>query len=109
MITALQLIEKQKGKDSRTAIIEIITNVFRSALVNFPSELADIFYFFIVKLAPDFVPMETGVGDQVLVKAIAVACGKSPREVKEMYKKEGDLGAIVEKGKSKQATLLGFF
>lgn len=55
-----------------------MTNVFRSALVNFPEELADIFYFFIVKLAPDFVAMETGVGHEVSVKAIAKACGKTP-------------------------------
>lgn len=86
-----------------------MANVFRSALVNYPCELDDIFYFFIVKLAPDFAAMETGVGHEVSVKAIAKACGKAPKEIRELYKEEGDLGLVVQKGKSTQGTLGGFF
>ena len=89
------MIEKTEGKNSRTIIVEIITSVFRSALVNFPEELADIYYFFIVKLAPDFAAMETGVGHEVSVKAIAKACGKTPKEIRDIYKDEGDLGAVA--------------
>ena len=109
LVKALQIIEQTEGKNSRTLIIEIFTNVFRSALVNFPEELADILYFFIVKLAPDFRAMETGVGHEMSVKAIAKACGKTPKEIRELYKEEGDLGAVVQKGKSTQGTLGGFF
>ena len=95
LVKALQIIEQTEGKNSRTLIIEIFTNVFRSALVNFPEELADILYFFIVKLAPDFRAMETGVGHEMSVKAIAKACGKTPKEIRDLYKDEGDLGAVV--------------
>jgi DNA ligase-1 len=86
-----------------------MTNVFRSALVNFPSELPDIFYFFIVKLAPDFEAMETGVGHEVSVKAIAKATGKTPKEIRTLYQDEGDLGAVAAKCKSTTGTLGGFF
>ena len=106
---ALQLVEVTEGKNSRTIIVEIMTNVFRSALVNFPSELADIYYFFIVKLAPEFAAMETGVGHEVSVKAISKACGKTPKEIRELYKEEGDLGAVAQKSKKGQGTLGGFF
>jgi hypothetical protein len=75
--------------------VEIITNVFRSALVNYPSELPDIFYFFIVKLAPDFKAMETGIGHEISIKAVAKACGKTPKEIRDLYKEDGDLGIIV--------------
>jgi len=109
LVKALQLIEQTEGKNSRTLIIEIMTNVFRSALVNFPSELPDIYYFFIVKLAPDFEAMETGVGHELSVKAIAKACGKTAKEIRDLYKDEGDLGAVVQKGKSTTGTLGGFF
>jgi DNA ligase-1 len=85
VVKALQLIEQTEGKNSRTMIVEIMTNVFRSALVNYPSELPDIFYFFIVKLAPDFEAMETGVGHEVSVKAIAKATGKTPKEIRTIY------------------------
>tara|TARA_B110000285_G_scaffold39592_1_gene43137 strand:- start:699 stop:908 length:210 start_codon:yes stop_codon:yes gene_type:complete len=60
-------------------------------------------------LAPDFKAMETGVGHELSVKAIAKACGKTPKEIRELYKDEGDLGAVVQKGKSTQGTLGGFF
>jgi DNA ligase-1 len=106
---ALTLIEVTEGKNSRTVIVEILTNVFRSAIVNFPEELADVLYFFIVKLAPDFKSMETGVGHEMSVKAIAKACGKTPKEIRELYKEEGDLGGVIQKGKSTQGTLGGFF
>lgn len=109
LVKALQLIEVTEGKNSRTVIVEIMTNVFRSALVNFPSELPDIFYFFIVKLAPDFAALETGVGHEVSVKAISKSCGKAPKEIRELYKEEGDLGIVAQKGKSSQGTLGGFF
>lgn len=57
--------------------------------------MGDILYFFIVKLAPDFAAIETGVGHEVSVKAIAKACGKAPKDIRELYKKEGDLGNVV--------------
>ena len=79
LVKALQLIEKTEGKNSRTIVVEIMTNVFRSALVNFPSELPDIYYFLVVKLAPDFEAMETGVGHEVSIKAVAIACGSTPK------------------------------
>ena len=53
-----------------------------------------------MKLAPDFAAMETGVGHEVSVKAIAKACGKTPKEIREQYKEDGDLGLVVQKGKS---------
>jgi hypothetical protein len=84
-----------QGNGSRSIIVEIMTNVFRSALVNFPQELADIYYFFIVKLAPEFQAMETGVGHELSVKAISKACGKTPKEIREKYKDEGDLGIVA--------------
>lgn len=77
-----------------------MSNVFRSAIVNRPTELADIFYFFIVKLAPDYEALETGIGHEISVKAVAKACGKLPKEIRDCFKAEGDLGIVVQKGKN---------
>lgn len=109
IVRALLLIEQQGGKDSRTVVIEIITNVFRSALVNFPSELADILYFLILKLAPDFAAIETGVGESLVVGAIGKACGKNVKEIRALKKEEGDLGTVVQLSKKTTGTLGGFF
>ena len=109
VVTALTLIEQQSGKGSRDVIINIITNVFRSALANFATELADILYFLILKLAPDFAAMETGVGEGLTVNAIAKACGKTPKEIKALKKEHGDLGTVVALSKRTTGTLGGFF
>jgi len=63
--------------------VEIICNVFRCAIVNAPEELADLFLFFIVKLAPDYESLETGIGHEISVKAVAKACGKLPKEIRD--------------------------
>lgn len=64
-------------------MVEIISNVFRAALVNRPQELPDLFYFFIVKLAPDYEGLETGIGHEISVKSVAKACGKLPKEIRD--------------------------
>jgi len=83
LVKALQLIEKTEGKGSQTILVEIMSNVFRAALVHRPSELPDLFYFFIVKLAPDYEGLETGIGHEISVKAVAKACGKLPKEIRD--------------------------
>jgi hypothetical protein len=54
LANALSEIEVCKGKGSQDIIKEIIANVFRAAIINNPSEVANLFYFFIVKLAPEY-------------------------------------------------------
>ena len=73
----MSIIETTTGKNSQTLIKEIISNMFRTAIAVNPSELGNLFYFFIIKLAPEFVGLETGVGHEMVVKAVAKSCGKS--------------------------------
>lgn len=74
---ALSEIETCKGKNSKDAIKEIVANVFRSTMLLAPSEAPDLFYFFCVKLGPDYDSPETGIGIELLSNAVAKACGKS--------------------------------
>lgn len=53
--------------------------------------------------------METGIGHEVSVKAVAKACGKLPKDIREQYKEYGDLGIVAQKGKKNQSTIGGFF
>ena len=59
---ALTDIENCSGKNSQNIVKEIIANVFRAAIAVNPDELANLFYFFIIKLAPDYEGIETMVG-----------------------------------------------
>ena len=82
---ALTEIEVCKGQNSKDAIKEIVANVYRSAIVLNPSELPDLFYYFIVKLAPDYEALETGIGHELNLKAVAKACGKTPKQIRDMH------------------------
>ena len=62
-------------------------------------ELPDLFYFFIVKLAPEYEALETNVGQELVTKCVAKACGKSTTQVRDMMREEGDLGLVVNLGK----------
>lgn len=61
---ALAEVENCKGVNSKDAIKEIIGNVFRSSIILNPSELSSLFYFCIIKLSPDYVGLETGIGHE---------------------------------------------
>ena len=74
---ACRIAEETSGKGSQDVIKEVIGNVFRSAIAVNASELSSLFYFLILKLAPEFAGVETGVGHEVVTKAVAKACGKS--------------------------------
>ena len=105
----MSLIEETSGKNSQTVIKEIIANMFRTAIAVNPSELSRLFYFFIVKLAPEFVGLETGVGHEMVVKAVAKSCGKSVQQIRDAFKKEGDLGLVAASSKRSQKNLGSFF
>ena len=93
---ALGEIEACKGHYSKDTVKEIMANVFRSVILLSPSELADLFYFFCVKLAPDYEGLETGIGHELLLKSVAKACGKSPKQIRDQFQKEGDLGLVIQ-------------
>ena len=106
---AMTEIESISGKNSQTLIKEVIANLFRTAIAVNPAELSMLFYFFIVKLAPEFVGVETGVGHEMVVKSVAKACGKSVAQIRDAFKKEGDLGIVASISKRSQKDLGKFF
>lgn len=48
-----------------------------------------------MKLSPDYVGVELGIGESLLVKAIGESTGRSLSTVKADLKKEGDLGLVA--------------
>ena len=74
--------------------------MFRAAIAVNPSELTNLFYFFIVKLAPEYEAKETGVGQELVLKSVARACGKTPKQIRDAFKAEGDLGVVVASSKA---------
>ncbi|KAF8642309.1 hypothetical protein AX16_009579 [Volvariella volvacea WC 439] len=62
-------------------------------------------YLCINRLSPDYVGIELGVGESLLIKAIAESTGRSLNLIKADLKSEGDLGLVAMNSKGSQKTL----
>lgn len=49
-----------------------------------------------LQLCPDYEPLELGIGESILMKAIGESTGRTLAKVKEAYKKDGDLGKVAQ-------------
>jgi len=95
-------IEKVKA---RLKITELLTNLFRSIIVLTPEDLLSCIYLCVNKISPDFEGLELGVGESVLLKAVADSTGHSLQSVKAAYDEKGDLGLVAQESRSTQKTI----
>ncbi len=102
----LDALEGMKGANSRKQMLSVIANIFLSIILHKPNELIGALYFLLVKLSPDYVNLETGIGGENLVKAVGKLVTLEPKLVKKAINTMGDLGIVcakkqVEKQKNK--------
>jgi len=83
--------------------------LFRSAIVLKPEELTQLFYFFLTKLGPEYEALETGIGPELLNKAVSKATGKDLKSIRAELKKTGDLGDVAMKSKKSVKDLSSMF
>ncbi|KAA1471506.1 ATP-dependent DNA ligase [Dentipellis sp. KUC8613] len=62
-------------------------------------------YLCINRLSPDYIGIELGIGESLLIKAIGESTGRSLAIIKSDLKKEGDLGLVAMNSKNMQKTL----
>lgn len=65
------------GPDFRLKTIEILSNFFRSVIALSSNDLVQCVYLCLNKLAPAYEGLELGIGETVLMKAIAQATGRT--------------------------------
>ncbi|KAK2160789.1 hypothetical protein LSH36_127g15023 [Paralvinella palmiformis] len=90
---------------ARLKMIEILSNFFRSVLVLTPDDLTYCVYMCLNKVAPSYEGLELGIGENLLMKTIAQATGRSLEKVKEDAQQRGDLGLVAEMSRSNQRTM----
>lgn len=92
--------EKLEKTTSRNAMIEILAELFSKTPA---SEIDKVIYLMQGRVAPLYVPLEFGMADKMVLKAIAKAYGIEEKEARAEFKKIGDLGEVAEKlAKEKQ-------
>ena len=106
---ALDLIEalKSSGSGSRKKTLVVLANLFRLVIAKYKKELIYTIYLIINRLAPDYENLELGVGDQIVMRAMAEAYGRKESELKGMMDRGevADLGEAALESRVKQSML----
>ncbi|ETV73307.1 hypothetical protein, variant 5 [Aphanomyces astaci] len=98
-----------EDESSRLIIQDTLADFFRSVIELTPSDLVSCIYLCVcTELAPAYDNVQIGIGDAILIKSIGEATGTTPKFVKDLYQKQGDLGKVAQASRSKQSTLMTF-
>lgn len=89
-----EFFQKLESTSSRNAMIEILAELFAEAGVN---EIDKIAYLLQGRVAPLYEPIEFGMAEKMIIKAIAKGTGSSEQGIIKEFKKTGDLGIVAER------------
>ncbi|KAK5860365.1 hypothetical protein PBY51_021849 [Eleginops maclovinus] len=94
--------EKIEEDSGRLRNIETLSNLLRSVLLLSPDDLLCCVYLCLNQLGPAYLGLELGVGETVLMKAVAQATGRQLDKIKADAQEKGDLGLVAESSRSNQ-------
>ncbi|WP_400224807.1 ATP-dependent DNA ligase [Methanomethylophilus alvi] len=99
-----EVFDRLEKTNSRLEMTDILAEFFRNVK---PEEIRKTIYLSVGRLHPDFVPLELGMADKLVLKAIASVSGRRSEEVEDLWTKTGDPGEVAEMliAKKKQMTL----
>eukprot|EP00794_Sanderia_malayensis_P009119 gene9120-10092_t len=87
---------------ARLKITSTLCNFLRSVILLTPDDLLPCVYLCLNKVAPAYDGLELGIGDTILLRAVASATGKSLQQLKELAADQGDLGLVAERCRTNQ-------
>ena len=91
---------------SRIAILNILTNVLRTIIHQYPSSLLPSVYLLSNSLKPQFIPVELGLGTSLISRGIQQISGLSSTALRKLYNSTGDPGDVAFAAKSNLRTLI---
>ncbi|CAO3611023.1 unnamed protein product [Cunninghamella blakesleeana] len=100
-----KMFDKCESTTKRLLITEYVVTLFVQVMRLTPNALLEILYMCINKLCPDYEGLELGIGESLLMKAIAKSTGRNMQVLKADYVKIGDLGTVAKDSKGSQRTL----
>src|SRR5947209_11675571 len=84
--------EQLERTSSRRELTTILAGLLREVE---PDAIAEVAYLLQGRVAPLYEPVEFGLGERSIEKAVADAYGIEPAEVRKHYARTGDLGLVV--------------
>jgi len=102
MVDAYENIE---ATTKRLEMRDLLANLFKKTPKNIISEVT---YLTQGKLYPDFMGIEIGLAEKLIVRALSLSSGKTEKTVDNAFRKKGDLGEVAATllGKKTQQTLM---
>nr|XP_012616515.1 DNA ligase 1 isoform X2 [Microcebus murinus] len=98
--------EKIEEVSARLRMVETLSNLLRSVVALSPPDLLPVLYLSLNSLGPPQQGLELGVGDGVLLKAVAQATGRQLESVRAEVAEKGDVGLVAENSRSTQRLVL---
>jgi len=86
-------LDQLEATSGRNELVRILSEVYKACSVE---EIEPITYLIQGRLAPFFEPVEIGLGERLLISAMAMAYGKSKEDVTKSYRQKGDLGLTAQ-------------
>ncbi|KAI8815488.1 ATP-dependent DNA ligase [Cladochytrium replicatum] len=99
--------EKCSTTTKRLEIIGFLTSFFHAVLSLSPNSLNQCIYLCLNRIGPEYDTKELGVGESILIKAIAEAAGQTAPSIKSKLNQIGDLGTVAEKVVGTQKRFFG--
>jgi DNA ligase 1 len=98
------IFDRLESTSSRLEMADIMAGFFSDVK---PADLRNIVYMCQGKLHPDFCPLELGMADKLVLKAISFTAGRPEAEVEKLWVETGDPGTVAEMliGGKRQMTL----
>ncbi|MFH1239603.1 MAG: ATP-dependent DNA ligase [Candidatus Diapherotrites archaeon] len=84
--------EKIEKVSSRLEMTDLVSELLSKAS---KSDIANVIYLSQGKLGPDFLSLEPGLGEKLVIEAITKFSGYEKIEIEKKFKKQGDLGLVA--------------
>ncbi|XP_063798736.1 DNA ligase 1 isoform X2 [Pseudophryne corroboree] len=94
--------ETIENESARLKNIETLSNFLRSVICLSPVDLLPCIYLCLNRLGPAYEGLELGIGETLLMKAVAQATGRQLDKIKAEAQEKGDLGLVAESSRSNQ-------
>lgn len=104
-IKLAEVFEEVEATSKRLEMTDLLVKLIKATP---PDEIGKVVYLLQGKLYADYVGVELGLAEKLLIRAVAQVANRSENQVEADFKKSGDLGLTVEKliEKKTQATLV---
>jgi len=87
-------LDQLEATSSRNEMVRILAELYRACSVD---EIEPVTYLIQGRLAPFFEPVEIGLGERLLISAIATAYRMPKEEVSKLYRQIGDVGVTAQR------------